>query len=118
MRKSVIEFRVAEIGDHSNQVCPRSFDDWRKKVYATNLDTLTQVVLFNHTWEQARGGFLCGSATETVRVRIPFHILTETGAIIDAERLCHFGKLLARKKNDRLPIVTYQGKRLYAWSQD
>jgi len=93
-----------------NKQRPLSFDEWYNVEYLPNTETLTSVINVVLWHEQARGGFLCGSTSESFEIRVPAYCLN------DENRLRQVARKFSGKMNRRLPWVIYDGRRIDHWT--
>lgn len=100
--------------NHSNKVRPLSFDEWYNREYLPNIESLTQVVVFDSSW------YLAGSYGKgTFHCRIPAETVSEDGkGIFDIDTLRRMAKKLANKNNYPETYVNFNDKCVYRWSAD
>lgn len=102
---------------YNNRPRPVSFDEWYSCEYLAKQEEYTDIIEMEMSVEEASGGFLSGRGEpKKYEFRIPKGIVTETGGIVDLNRLSYFAYRLSQFDNGRLPCVTYNGKTVYNWS--
>lgn len=101
------------IGDynHSSKPRPISFDEWYNVEYLPNIESLTQVIVFQATW------YLGGNKKGSFHCRIPVEIVSEDGdAIFDTKSLFRFAKKLKQHLNHPQMYINYRDDWVYRWS--
>lgn len=97
--------------DHSNKTRPLSFDEWYNVEYLPNIESLTQVIVFQATW------YLAGSKKGNFHCRVPAEIVSEDGdAIFDLKTLCRFAEKLKQRLNHPQMFINYRDDWVYRWS--
>jgi hypothetical protein len=108
--------RCIEDSKPRSPVRPASFDEWYEIDYLKNIDSNTVVISVKLNWEEAAGGYLCGSRSKNYRLRVPAGSLTDDGAIVDNAGLRRVCRKFVNKMGHRLSSVAYRDKLLYHWT--
>jgi hypothetical protein len=95
-------------------VRPLSFDEWCNREYLPNIDSLTQIVVFELCWISNEK-----NRKKDYKCRIPADIVSDDGqGIFDLDALIKSARELTKIKVGQKPCVNFNKRRLYHWSHD